>query len=287
MVGIYVTRDPLGYLTTLVRLGPEITRLLIVGYQKRRPVNLTGRNEIGHLTAQSLTRRLESSPQDRDLHQPRDRAPSGANMPRSTDPARETRELPAPAKPMPPPSQPEIPGPIVNPERARLINAERSDDRFTMKPARAALLDDGRHSRDDSRDRNSSRVASPRRGDRSEAHGGEPPREERRVHRGEHHIPGRDQRNEPQGTSARNGRMGDHDVDRLTTDRSRESPAFLGQAPSTRGEPEHGRLNMQDPEYGRLSSIPSIGDMGNPPEGPRGRGRNAARGHREHSTSAT
>ncbi|KAI3341898.1 transcription factor/nuclear export subunit protein 2-domain-containing protein [Ustulina deusta] len=224
------------------------------------------------------TRRLESSPQDRDLHQPRDRAPSGANMPRSTDPARETRELPAPAKSMPPPSQPEIPGPIVNPERARLINAERSDDRSTMKPARAALLDDGRHSRDDSRDRNSSRVASPRRGDRSEAHGGEPPREERRVHRGEHHIPGRDQRNEPQGTSARNGRMGDHDVDRLTTDRSRESPAFLGQAPSTRGEPEHGRLNMQDPEYGRLSSIPSIGDMGNPPEGPRGRGRNAARG---------
>ncbi|KAI1430387.1 transcription factor/nuclear export subunit protein 2-domain-containing protein [Xylaria sp. FL1777] len=225
------------------------------------------------------TRRMESIPQDRDLHQPRDRAPSAVNVPRSTDAGREIREIPGPAKPMLPPSQPETPGPTVNPERARLINAERSDDRSaTMKSARVGLLNDSRHNREDSRDRNSSRVTSPRRGDRSEVHSGEPPREERRVPRGEHHIQGRDQRNEPQGTPARSGRMGDHEADRLATDRSRESPAFPGQAPPTRGEPEHGRVNMQDPEYGRLSSIPSMGDMGNPPEGPRGRGRNAARG---------
>ncbi|KAI0426118.1 transcription factor/nuclear export subunit protein 2-domain-containing protein [Xylaria sp. FL1042] len=225
------------------------------------------------------TRRMESSPQDRDLHQVRDRVPSAVNMPRSADAGRETREIPAPAKPMPPPSQSETPGPTVNPERARLINAERSDDgSATMKPARGPLLNDGRHNREDSRDRNSSRVTSPRRGDRSGAHGGELPRDERRVHRGELHTLGRDQRNEAQGPPTRSTRIGDYEADRLTTDRSREPPAFPGQAPSTRGEPEHGRLVMQDPEYGRLSSIPSVGDMGNPPEGPRGRGRNAVRG---------
>ncbi|KAI0421086.1 transcription factor/nuclear export subunit protein 2-domain-containing protein [Xylaria grammica] len=224
------------------------------------------------------TRRTESGPQDREPHQQRDRAPSGVNLPRSVDAGREARETPATTKPMPPPSQTEIPGPTVNPERARLINADRSDDRSsTMNPARAALLD-GRHGREDSRDRNSSRVASPRRGDRPEVHGGEFTRDERRSHRGEHHTPGRDQRNELQGAPARSSRVGDHEGDRSTSDRPREPPAFQGQPPPARGEPEQARLNMQDPEYGRLSSIPSIGDLGNPPEGPRGRGRNAARG---------
>ncbi|KAI0971522.1 transcription factor/nuclear export subunit protein 2-domain-containing protein [Xylaria arbuscula] len=224
------------------------------------------------------TRRVESG-QDRDLHQARDRASSATHMPpRSIDASRETRELTAPAKTMAPPSQPETPGPTVNPERARLINA-RSDERpSTANPARVPLVNDGRHNREDSRDRNSSRVASPRRGERSEAHGGEPPRDERRLHRGELHTPGRDQRNESQVTPARGGRVGDHEADRSMTDRPRESPAFPGQPPLARGDPEHGRLNMQDPEYGRLSSIPSIGDLGNPPEGPRGRGRNVARG---------
>ncbi|TGJ80365.1 hypothetical protein E0Z10_g8387, partial [Xylaria hypoxylon] len=225
------------------------------------------------------TRRTESGPQDREPHQQRDRAPSGANVPRGVDPGRETREIPPAAKPMPPPSQSEIPGPIVNPERAWLINADRPDDRPpAINPARVALLNDGRHGQEDSRDRNSSRVASPRRGDRSEAHGSEAPRDERRAHRGEHHTPSRDQRNESQGPPARNVRMGDHEVDRSTSDRPRESPAFPVQTTPIRGESEQGRLNMQDPDYGRLSSIPSIGDMGNPPEGPRGRGRNVVRG---------
>ncbi|KAI0447122.1 transcription factor/nuclear export subunit protein 2-domain-containing protein [Xylaria telfairii] len=225
------------------------------------------------------TRRAEPGLQDRDLHQSRDRAPSGVGLPRSVEAGRDTREtLPTP-KPIAPPLPSDSPGPTVNPERAWLINADRPDDRsVTMNPARAALLNDGRHSREDSRDRNSSRVTSPRRGDRSEPHGGEPSRDERRMHRGEHHALGRDQRNEPQGPSTRSGRTVDPEGDRSTNDRSRESPVFPGQAPSTRAEPEHGRLNMQDPEYGRLSSIPSMGDMGNPPEGPRGRGRNAARG---------
>ncbi|KAI0109704.1 transcription factor/nuclear export subunit protein 2-domain-containing protein [Nemania sp. FL0031] len=224
-------------------------------------------------------RRMESGPQDRDLHQTRDRASLGANPTRSVDASRDMREISAPTKPMPLPLQSESPGPTVNPERARLINADRPEDRSsTMNPARVAMLNDGRHTREDSRDRNAPRVASPRRGDRSESHGGEPSRDERRMHRGEPHAPGRDQRNESQGTPTRTSRIADHEGDRLANDRPREPAPFAGQAPSTRGEPEHGRLNMQDPEYGRLNSIPSIGDMGNPPEGPRGRGRNAARG---------
>ncbi|KAI0866292.1 transcription factor/nuclear export subunit protein 2-domain-containing protein [Xylaria cubensis] len=225
------------------------------------------------------TRRAEPGSQDRDLHQSRDRAPSGVGAPRGIDAGRDTRDIHATTKPIPPPLQPDSSGPTVNPERAWLINADRSDDRpVTINPARAALLNDSRHSRDDSRDRNSSRIASPRRGDRSEPHGNETSRDERRMHRGEHHALGRDQRNELQGPPARGGRTTDQEGDRLMSDRSREPPAFPGQAPSTRAEPEHGRLNMQDPDYGRLSSIPSVGDMGNPPEGPRGRGRNAARG---------
>ncbi|KAJ3562377.1 hypothetical protein NPX13_g8589 [Xylaria arbuscula] len=226
------------------------------------------------------TRRMESGPPDRDLHQSKDRPTSAPNVPRNNDTSRDTRDSSVPTKPMAPPPQAELPGPTVNPERARLINAvERPDDRSTpMKPPRIPLLNESRHGREDSRDRNSSRVDSPRRADRSEAYGGEPPRDERRGHRSEHHTPGRDQRNESQGPPARSGRIGEYEADRLQTDRPRDPPAFPNQAATTRGEPEHGRLNMQDPEYGRLSSIPSINDMGNPPEGPRGRGRNMARG---------
>ncbi|GAP92535.1 putative THO complex subunit 2 [Rosellinia necatrix] len=212
------------------------------------------------------TRRIDSGPQDRDLPRSRDGAPPVINI------------ASTPTKPMLPSPQSEPAGPTVNPERARLI--DRSDDRPpAMNPARAARLNDGRPGREDSRDRNPTRVGSPRRGDRSESHGGDPLRDERRMHRGEHPAPGRDQRHESQATLPRGGRIGDHEADRTTSERPRESPSFQSHVPSARGEPEHGRLNLQDPEYGRLSSIPSIGDMGNaPPEGPRGRGRIAARG---------
>lgn len=225
------------------------------------------------------TRRMEPGPLDRDPQQSRDRAPSVTNTARSADAGRDTREISAIAKPVPPSSQPEPPGPTVNPERARLINADRPDDRpSAVNPARVTRLNDVRTSREDSRDRNSSRIASPRHGEPSESRGAESVRDERRMHRGEHHAPGRDQRNEPQAVPTRSGRIGDHEAGGLTNDRPRESLPFSGPPPSARSEPEHGRLNMQDPDYGRLSSIPSIGDMGNPPEGPRGRGRNAARG---------
>ncbi|KAI1116881.1 transcription factor/nuclear export subunit protein 2-domain-containing protein [Nemania sp. NC0429] len=225
------------------------------------------------------TRRIETGSQDRESHQLRDRAASSVNIPRVIDSGRDSREIPAPIKPTPLPPQSETPGPQVNPERAWLINADRTDDRPSpLNPARVARLNDGRPSREDSRDRNPSRVASPRHGDRSESHGGETSRDERRMHRVETHAPGRDQQNQEQGTLTRSARTADHDGERSVIERPRELPAFPGPVPSIRGEPEHGRLNMQDPEYGRLSSIPSIGDMGNPPEGPRGRGRNTTRG---------
>ncbi|KAI1179390.1 transcription factor/nuclear export subunit protein 2-domain-containing protein [Nemania sp. FL0916] len=225
------------------------------------------------------SRLVETGPQDRDLHQSRDRSSVGVNIPRGVDASREAREIPAPVKQMPTP-QSESPGPTVNPERARLINADRPDDRSSgMNLGRVTRLNDSRYPREDSRDRNSARVASPRRGDRSESHGGESSRDERRMHRGELHAQGRDQRSEPQSTVTRSSRAADHEGDRPGVDRPRgESLAFSGQPSSNRGEPEQGRLNMLDPEYGRLSSIPSIGDMGNPPEGPRGRGRNTTRG---------
>ncbi|KAJ8129156.1 hypothetical protein O1611_g4476 [Lasiodiplodia mahajangana] len=83
------------------------------------------------------TRRIESSPQDRDLHQTRDRASLGVTTTRGVDASRDGREIAASVKPMPPPLQSESPGPTVNPERARLINADRPDDRSsTMNPAR-------------------------------------------------------------------------------------------------------------------------------------------------------
>ncbi|KAI8633379.1 hypothetical protein F5Y19DRAFT_471653 [Xylariaceae sp. FL1651] len=224
-------------------------------------------------------RRIEPNPQDRDARPSRERVAPGANVPRGTDTNTDPREIPVASKPMPPPPQPEHQGPTVNPERAWLINADRPEDRSTtINPARAALLNDGRHNREDSRDRNGSRGTSPRRGDRAESRGGEPSRDDRRSHRGEHHTPGREYRNEPQGHTARSARIVDQEGDRPITDRPRDLPTFPGQAPPPRPEPEHGRLNAQDPEYGRLSSIPSMGDLGNPPEGPRGRGRIATRG---------
>ncbi|KAI1259767.1 hypothetical protein F5Y18DRAFT_286500 [Xylariaceae sp. FL1019] len=221
-----------------------------------------------------------SLPPDRDPRLPRDRIPSNTGIPRAPDVSRDLREASA-VKSMPPPHQPEPQGPTVNPERARLINADRPDERpnatSAINPARATMLNDGRHGREDSRDRNSSRGASPRRGDRAEPRGSEPSRDDRRPHRSEHHTSTRDHRNESQGPhGVRSGRTVDSDIEKPMPDRP-PLPPFPGPPPS-RSEPETGRFNTQDPDYGRLSSIPSVGDMGNPPEGPRGRGRTATRG---------
>ncbi|KAL7627578.1 THO2 plays a role in transcriptional elongation [Parahypoxylon ruwenzoriense] len=229
------------------------------------------------------TRRNEPNPQDRDVPRLRDRAlpSSGANQGPNAN--RMQRDSVAATKPMPPPPQPEPQGPTVNPERAWLINADRPDERSNMmNPARAALINDtrppSRQAREDSRDRSGPRPLSPRRGDHSDSRSSEPSREERgRPHRVDHHPP-RDHWNEVSPSAGPKGGRGiDHDSDRGMIDRSREPVAFQGPPPASRGDSDHSRLNNQDPEYGRLSSIPSIGDTTNPPEGPRGRGRNSAR----------
>ncbi|CAJ2513637.1 Uu.00g017560.m01.CDS01 [Anthostomella pinea] len=232
-------------------------------------------------------RRIEPTPTDRDVRPSRERTVPPSGTGRGTETHRAQRETPAAPKPMPPPPpapQPETPGPTVNPERAWLIQSDRPEDRSNpVNPARAALINDGRPVgrpiREDSRDRNSPRPTSPRRSDRPDSRTGDSSREERpgRPHRVDH-AAARDHRNEPQPASAsKGGRVSDNEGDRVMTDRPRDSAALQGPLPASRGEPDHGRLAMQDPEYGRLSSITSITDMGNPPEGPRGRGRNAPR----------
>ncbi|KAI1095904.1 hypothetical protein F5B19DRAFT_272207 [Rostrohypoxylon terebratum] len=220
-------------------------------------------------------RRSEPNPPERDNRGPRDR-PAPPNVNRGSDATRPQRDNSIPAKPMPPP-QLEPQGPTVNPDRARLINADRPDERSNLNPARAALISDARPTsrqlRDESRDRNGSRPLSPRRSDRPDARPGETSRDDRsgRPHRPDHQP--RDHWNE----QIPSGRFNDHDGDRGMPDRAREPVAFQGPSPAARGESDHGRLNNQDPEYGRLSSIPSISDAANPPEGPRGRGRTSAR----------
>ncbi|KAI0840886.1 hypothetical protein F5Y06DRAFT_294158 [Hypoxylon sp. FL0890] len=225
---------------------------------------------------QESTRRNDPNLPERDTRGPRDRPQPPAGVNRGPDANRAQRDSTATTKPMPPPPQPEPQGPTVNPDRARLIKAadERSSN---INPARAAFINEprptSRQSREQSRDRNGSRPLSPRRSDRSDSRPGDPSREDRsgRPHRGEHLAP-REHWNEPLPSAGpKGGRNIDHDGDRGMVDRPREPVAFQGLPP------DHGRLNNQDPEYGRLSSIPSIGDAANPPEGPRGRGRNSAR----------
>ncbi|KAI1142272.1 hypothetical protein F5Y05DRAFT_220029 [Hypoxylon sp. FL0543] len=225
---------------------------------------------------QESTRRNDPNPPDRDARGPRDRPQqpsSGVN--RGPDANRAQRDNSATTKPMPPPPQPELQGPTVNPDRARLIKA--ADERPNIiNPARAAFINEprpnSRQSREESRDRNGSRPLSPRRGDRSDPRPGDSSREDRsgRPHRLDH-AP-REHWNETSPSAGpKGGRIVDHDSDRGMVDRSREPTAFQGPPP------DNGRLNNQDPEYGRLSSIPSIGDAANPPEGPRGRGRISTR----------
>ncbi|OTB03366.1 hypothetical protein M426DRAFT_12719 [Hypoxylon sp. CI-4A] len=227
------------------------------------------------------SRRAEPNAPERDTRGSRDRPlpPVAAN--RGPDANRAPRETAAiPPKSMPPPPQPETQGPIVNPDRARLINADHPDERSNViNPARADLIEPrpaSRQSRDESRDRNSSRPISPRRNDRSDTRSNDSAREDRsnRPHRVDPHQ-SRERWNEPlPSTGPKGGRAAEHEGDRGIIDRPREPHAFQGPPVPARGESDHGRLN-QDPEYGRLNSIPSIGDSATPPEGPRGRGRHS------------
>ncbi|KAI1776527.1 hypothetical protein F4818DRAFT_352054 [Hypoxylon cercidicola] len=242
----------------------------------------TPRSERDRPHRSDSTRRNESNQPDRDSRGARDRPVPPSSASRGPDPNRVPRDNTPNAKPMPPPPQPDVQGPTVNPERARLINADRPDERSNLiNPARVALITEtrptSRQGREDSRDRNGSRPVSPRRGERSDSRPVDL-RDDRsgRPHRADH-LPREHWNEAPASAGPKGGRVMDPEGDRSMIDRSREPPAFQGPPPAApRGESDHGRLN-QDPEYGRLNSIPSIGDSANPPEGPRGRGRNSAR----------
>ncbi|KAI0022724.1 transcription factor/nuclear export subunit protein 2-domain-containing protein [Xylariomycetidae sp. FL0641] len=216
---------------------------------------------------------------ERESRAPRDRLPTEGSG--RGDSSRAQRDSPAAMKPMAPPPNPEVQGPTVNPERAMLIQADPADDRSTMvNPARAAMINDprpaGRPLREDGRSRNSPRAPSPRRGDRGDPRSGPVSRDERgpRPHR-DHH------REDPfmANTSGKSGRFADREGDRQMLDRPRDAMPFQGPPPPvSRQEVDHGRLNTQDPEYGRLNPIPSaVADVHQAPDGPRGRGRNSAR----------
>ncbi|RYP10262.1 hypothetical protein DL764_000754 [Monosporascus ibericus] len=226
-----------------------------------------------------LTRRNEQNTLDRD-NRPRDRAPPAGHVGRGVEASRGPRDGPAGPRAMPPPPQPEPQGPLVNPDRARMIGGDPSNDRpGLINPARAALINDTRpprhQSRDDSRNRNGSRAPSPQPGDRPVSRTSESSRDDRpgRQHRSDHHS--REPRNESAPPPTRGGRMMDHGGDRPMTDRPRDSSSFQRPPPASHMDSEDGRLSHQESDYGRLNAIPSITDA---PDGPRGRGRNAARG---------
>ncbi|KAF7532515.1 hypothetical protein G7054_g7898 [Neopestalotiopsis clavispora] len=222
--------------------------------------------------------RWDPSAGERDSRHTRDRA-SSATGARSGDSSRPPRDPQADTHAMPPPAQPDGQGPTVNPERARLINANEDGKRPSnasseiMNPARAAIINDSRssgRSRDDSRDRGG-RPSSPSRREKQEARSSDTNREER----GDRHRfeQGRMGRNEP---SVPSGPRGERDLDRAGADRRDHNP--FAASGGTRGDSEHVKSSQQDPNYGRLNAIPSVVDTTNAPDAPRGRGRNMARG---------
>ncbi|KAI1850117.1 hypothetical protein JX266_004496 [Neoarthrinium moseri] len=217
--------------------------------------------------------RWEPPMAERETRQSRDRAPSADSLNRPAESNRPPRLPLADAQAMPPPAQPDTQGPTVNPERARLIGTPGDN----VNPARAALINDGRPagrpSREESRER-SARHSSPPRRERSEVRAVDISRDDRPGrHRPDHQTPTRDGRIEP---VAPVGPRSDREGDRPMADRPRDVNPFSGPAGS-RGDSEHVRSHQQDPNYGRLNAIPSVVDS-NPPDAPRGRGRNMARG---------
>ncbi|KAK1836366.1 THO complex subunit 2 [Podospora conica] len=216
----------------------------------------------------------EHSLPERDPRSSRDRPPQGPGR----EEPRPPREHAIPPPPPPAAPQRDAPGHLVNPERLRQMETDS-----IINPARVALISETRDparssSRDQGRDR-SSRTDSPRRSDlpapsapsdntRDDRHG-------RHRHSDYHgrdappsdNAPSRPDR--PERTSERQPERG-----------SREAPS--GAPPARPADHDHGRLNQQDPNYGRLNSIPSVVDGAvnpppDPPSGPRGRGRNSAR----------
>lgn len=221
---------------------------------------------------------------DRDGRSPRDGTVSAPSNPRESTQGQDKARLA-------PDDRPDI----INPGRAALLANDRppsdrgprdrsvgersaTQDRpvdIPVNPARAALI--GEKVRDppsapresQGRDR-PPRTESPRRppeGPRDEQHG--------RLRHPDHDVASRDVPSHPRGDNRPSGR----DADR-NNERSRDAPSHRGPPPRQPEPSDHGRLQQQDPNYGRLNPIQSVVDIpsgpsaGPPPSGPRGRGRN-------------
>lgn len=198
---------------------------------------------------------------------------------------------------------------IINPARAALINDSRDApprsghrDQLRDRPGRtesprrtdhsaanAAQPDNsrderhGRHRHSDhhntSREGRPDSLPSHPRQDRTQDHGSSHSRPDRNTDHTQPH--GRQDRNiENAPSQPRQDRNIDNAPSQPRSDRNAERDdrtagsrdASFGGPP--RSDPDHGRLNQQDPNYGRLQPIQSVVDMptGAPPSGPRGRG---------------
>jgi len=162
-------------------------------------------------------------------------------------------------------------------DRGRVNPDDRPD---LVNPGRAALINDTRAppprpARDEPRERVSSRTQSPRAAERRNAEPipGDRTRDDRhgRPHHAESHPSNRDGHGPPSHLPGRERPL-DRDNDRTMPDRARER-SFQEPSSSRHPDADHGRLNHQDPNYGRLNPVAGS----EIPSGPRGRGRDAAR----------
>lgn len=238
----------------------------------RRPIEPVSR-ESGRLSERDSSNRSESSSRrgeplnDRESRPSRDRGQAAGRE------NRVLREQPGPPpQPQPIAAKPNIEEPPINPQRAALFQADEQPE--LVKPQHASVIQNSRigssarSPRDSGRDRISSRTSSPRRDDRpaasisSDGHG----REDRHSRRNGSAV-------EPPQPPLRDMEQ-PRDSGRPLSDRSRDL-SHQGLPPRPH-ESDRGRTNQQDPNYGRLSAIPSVTDTA--PQGPRGRGaRNSSR----------
>lgn len=233
----------------------------------RRPMEPLPR-EPGRLSDRDSSNRSESSSRrgeiltDRESRPSRDRAQASSGREH-----RGLREQPVSNQQSQSiPAKSNVEEPPINPQRAALFQADDQSD--LVKPQHAAVVQtsrvgsSARSPRDNGRDRISSRTSSPRRDDRqtasvsSDGHG----RDDRHSRRNGSAV-------DPQQQPPRDIDQS-RDSGRPLSDRSRDL-SHQGLPPRPH-ESDRGRSNQQDPNYGRLSAIPSVTDTA--PQGPRGRG---------------
>ncbi|KAF9873234.1 THO complex subunit 2 [Colletotrichum karsti] len=263
------------------------------------PMRDAGRSSEKDWPARQEPQRRDHGAHEREPRAPRDRqAPSNGRAP---EPGRLSRET-ATSTPPPQAAQPPQEEPPINSARLALIQGDqperpsRSDrpprssetDRRSgrgprggevdrpdiINPERAALIGEttrpeppSRPARDEPRDRGTPRGHSPRRSGRFNPETPDAGRDDRhgRSHHSDHRSSAREAHNESPAPNPRNDRASDREGDK-------GRDAFLG--PSRGAEADH---NRQDQNYGRLNPIQSV-LTNEPPSGPRGRGRTAARG---------